>query len=249
MWKSEAVLKQLFNILYLDNTLSICILQGMKAKIEHNKKCGIYLIKNEINNKVYIGKSINIYKRIVSHISKLNKKDVDSENQHFINSWHKYGKNNFSYIILEECDYDKLAEKELYWINVYESLNRNKGYNFRTDTGLGMVPLDSTRKKYSQAQKKRFSNPIEREKQKISQAKFWENNESARKEMSQKISKIKEKYNFLQYDKNNKFIEKFQSIKEIINKYPHFKWQCIYAVCNGGKNTYMGYIWKKEQKI
>ncbi len=35
----------------------------MKSRIEDKGKIGIYCIYNKINNKVYIGKSINIYKR------------------------------------------------------------------------------------------------------------------------------------------------------------------------------------------
>jgi hypothetical protein len=39
----------------------------------------------------------------------------------------KYGRENFSFQILEECSEDKLAEREIYWIN---KLNTYKnGYN------------------------------------------------------------------------------------------------------------------------
>ena len=63
-------------------------------------KSGIYMIKNLINNKVYIGKSINIYKRIVCHISGLNKSDKN-ENRYLIRSWKKYGSVNFEYSVIE----------------------------------------------------------------------------------------------------------------------------------------------------
>ena len=37
----------------------------MKVKKYDKNKCGIYLIRNLINGKVYIGKSINIYKMLL----------------------------------------------------------------------------------------------------------------------------------------------------------------------------------------
>lgn len=40
----------------------------MKVNKRDLNKHGIYCIRNIINNKVYIGKSINIYTRIASHI-------------------------------------------------------------------------------------------------------------------------------------------------------------------------------------
>ena len=52
-----------------------------------------------------------------------------------------------------------------------------------------------------------------------------------------------------QYSKDGEFINKFDSIKSIIEENPSYKWQNIYSVCNGYKKSYMGFIWKKELKI
>lgn len=129
-----------------------------------DKKCGIYLIRNIINGKVYIGKSNNIYKRIVCHKSALTRKSKKHENEHFINAWHKYGAENFAYTIIEECKFDELKERELYWIDYYNCLDRNYGYNFRYDSESGMIPNAETRKKYSEAQIKRYSDLAVRKK-------------------------------------------------------------------------------------
>ena len=58
-----------------------------KAKIDKNDlgKCGIYCIQNIVNQKVYIGKSKNIYARIRAHIFGLRKK-IKNENRHLINA-------------------------------------------------------------------------------------------------------------------------------------------------------------------
>lgn len=222
----------------------------MKAKIQDKHKCGIYLIKNLINDKVYIGKSINIYQRIQKHISNLRSKNLKGENTHFINSWHKYGEDSFDYIILEECKREFLKDKELYYILKYNSLDRAKGYNFRLDSESGMIPLESTRKKYSEACHKRFSKQEERDKVSIFFTKFWKENPEKKVEMSLNLKKSKqEKYRFFKMDEEENILEIFNSVEEIINKYPNYKWQNIYSVCNGYKKRIYGFKWKKELKI
>ena len=57
----------------------------MKANIKDKEKIGIYVIRNLTNNKVYVGKAINIHRRIKQHITQLNHKSKD-ENIHLINS-------------------------------------------------------------------------------------------------------------------------------------------------------------------
>lgn len=57
----------------------------MKIKREDKNKCGIYCIKNITTNKVYIGKSKNIYNRMMQHQYNLRKKSKD-ENRYLINA-------------------------------------------------------------------------------------------------------------------------------------------------------------------
>ena len=68
-------------------------------------KSGIYCIRNIVNNKVYIGKSKNIYNRITQHIYLLRNKSKD-ENRYLINAWHKYGEDKFEYFVLEYLELD-----------------------------------------------------------------------------------------------------------------------------------------------
>ncbi len=93
---------------------------------------GIYCFKNLINNKRYIGQSIDIYNRYDQHIWRLDHKYWEKENHHLIRAWHKYGKENFEFTILEECNIDDLDNREIYWIAYYNS--RKNGYN-KTDGG------------------------------------------------------------------------------------------------------------------
>lgn len=64
-----------------------------------SKIIGIYKIINKINNKYYVGGSINIKERWISHKCYLNKKK--HKNKHLESAWHKYGKHNFEFLIIE----------------------------------------------------------------------------------------------------------------------------------------------------
>ena len=90
------------------------------------KKCGIYIIKNNINDKVYIGQSVDIACRWRAHCYSATKERQDSYTQiHSV--MRQYGVENFWYEVLEECEYQELDEKEIYYIKKYNSyLN---GYN------------------------------------------------------------------------------------------------------------------------
>lgn len=41
----------------------------------------------------------------------------------------KYGIENFEVQILEKCSREILNDKEIYWIQIFDSTNYNKGYN------------------------------------------------------------------------------------------------------------------------
>lgn len=90
--------------------------------------CGIYIITNDINNKVYIGQSTNINKRIQEHFWKSTcQKDI-SYNSALHNAIRKYGKEHFYWTILEECEPNLLDERERVYIQKYNSISPN-GYN------------------------------------------------------------------------------------------------------------------------
>lgn len=97
---------------------------------------GIYKITNLSNNKIYIGQSINIYQRYKAHQQyALNPKSREY-NTPIHNAIRKYGIQNFQLEILEQCTTEQLDEKEIYWINYYNSTDRAIGYNL-TNGGMG----------------------------------------------------------------------------------------------------------------
>ena len=90
-------------------------------------KCGIYKITNLINNKCYIGQSINILDRWRHHKSSaFNKNDYRYEYPLY-RAFRKYGLENFSFEIIEECLQSDLDKKEEYYINLFNAIDY--GYN------------------------------------------------------------------------------------------------------------------------
>ena len=92
---------------------------------------GIYKIENLINGSIYIGQSIDIEKRWSTHISILNQNN--HYNAHLQNAWNKYGSENFKFSIIEECKQFELNDREIYWINKYDSFIN--GYNLTPGGG------------------------------------------------------------------------------------------------------------------
>jgi len=92
-----------------------------------SKIIGIYKITNIINNKVYIGQSKDIDTRLRGHKSTL--KANTHFNIHLQRAYNKYGINSFTYDIQEECSEDVINNRESYWIEFYNSMDRFHGYN------------------------------------------------------------------------------------------------------------------------
>lgn len=132
-------------------------------------KSGIYMIKNLINEKVYIGSAINYKSRWSGH-----KYDLNLNKHHSIKlqrAWNMYGERNFKFILIQLCTIEDLQTNPLtgvidieqYWIDFYDSYK--KGYNCNPKAGsrlgsvgsnLGKKFSDETKFKMSIAAKKRI---------------------------------------------------------------------------------------------
>lgn len=91
------------------------------------KQCGIYIIKNKINDKVYVGQSVDIRIRWYAHKQSAKNRGAQDADTHIHEAMRSYGIENFYLEILELCDYSKLSEREIYWIEKYNSYEN--GYN------------------------------------------------------------------------------------------------------------------------
>lgn len=86
----------------------------------------IYLISNDINNKLYVGQTIQtLNKRFNGHCCY--SKSDRSVNMYIKRAIHKYGKDKFHITLIEECPVNLLDDREKYWISFYDSYNN--GYN------------------------------------------------------------------------------------------------------------------------
>lgn len=221
----------------------------MEIKKSDRGKCGIYLIRNVINGKVYIGASLNIGDRLRFHIRALRLKLRKSENEHFINSWHKHGEHTFTYIVLEECTKDLLRSREFFWTNYYGSTNPKLGFNKRMDSENGMITHPETSARLKNSSRWNKATQEMRDAQAIITEKFWRDNPDKKTQMAKNVKLTRqEKYKFIQLNEEENTIKEYNTMEDIIKENPTYKWQNIYAVCNGYKKRIYGFKWRKELK-
>jgi len=201
----------------------------------------IYKIINNINGKLYIGKTTSsIETRWSQHKwSSINRPDSII----LYKAINKYGIENFSIEKIEDCDSFSLEEREKYWIKYYNTYE--KGYNM-THGGDGILKynrqkiLDLWNQGYSQ---KEISQKIGCERHTIYKI-LNELNISKKETIKNKFGNAKKSVAMI--DKNtNEIIKIFNSVTEASN-YLNKKSGCsfISQVCNGKKKTAYGYKWE-----
>jgi group I intron endonuclease len=129
----------------------------------------IYVITNKINNKKYVGQTINPNSRFNQHIIS-SKKDT---NIFLYNAINKYGNENFSFDLVEiDIPIEDVNEREKDWISKLKT-KKPYGYNL-TDGGegtLGYKHTNETKEKLSKMKKGVPNHPqTEETKRKISKA-------------------------------------------------------------------------------
>lgn len=105
----------------------------MSPYIVYLKVAGIYKLTCLVNNKIYIGKSINLYSRLGNH--KRGEKKVKGR-CYFEDALIKHGWNSFTVEILETFenfdktrDHQMLLDVETRYIELFDSTNKDIGYN------------------------------------------------------------------------------------------------------------------------
>jgi len=146
---------------------------------------GVYRITNTITDRVYIGSSVDINRRIKEHSYKLSM--GRHANVHLQSSWNKHGAAAFIFEPLLECSVETRAEREQRFVDAYvlhdlpiynqqASAESREGFGFKHSEetkykiGLahrGKIVLESTRKKISDAAKGRVVSTKTREKLRI----------------------------------------------------------------------------------
>lgn len=212
----------------------------------------IYKITNDINDKVYVGKSeYSIQKRWKEHLKDSKKRK--NEKRPLYNAMNKYGPEHFFIELVEETD--NLSEREQFWIDYYDAYYN--GYN-GTKGGDGSRRLDydlviSTYKKVQNvAETAKLCNVHYDSVRKILKG----NNVAIKSngEVTQDQSNVRVEM----YDKNDhdKLIKKFDSISDAARYIKSIDKQVkaelkhivsgISKVCKWKTKSAYGYFWRYE---
>jgi group I intron endonuclease len=137
---------------------------------------GIYCIENTVTNKKYIGQSKNIYDRWRRHKGELNHGNHD--NDYLQKAWNKYGEDSFSFYILDTCEINELDQREIYYIELYNTLDRDCGYNLKSGGQFIKNTLSKeSRKKLSNSIKESYCHSNLKEVRRIDALNQWTNPE------------------------------------------------------------------------
>ena len=124
-------------------------------------KSGIYKITNNLNHHFYIGQSIHVQQRWKEHQKsfKENKRKTVLQK-----AFHKYGFENFSFEVIEECEPDKLNEREMFYI---AALKPEYNMNIGGTGNKGYKVPDETKKLLSKLGRKQWDSYDEETRRKI----------------------------------------------------------------------------------
>lgn len=176
------------------------------------RQSGIYIITNIVNNKKYIGSSLDYKRRIGQHKYSLRKNS--HYNKHLQSSFNKYKEESFEFKLLELTN--NLIERETFHIYNENVLNPLYGYNKATiiENTSGYTMSEFSRKKMSIAKKGTIMH-INTKKAliKANKERIYNTSHLRTKEVLNKISVALMKP-ILQYDLLGNFIKKWASVKE-----------------------------------
>ena len=208
----------------------------------------IYVITNQLNGKQYVGKTLNnLTQRFKEHCRDSRKERCNK--RPLYDAMNKYGINNFSISIIEECSDIEVNEKEIYWINKLNTYSN--GYN-ATKGGDGKSYLDydlivNLYKQYQNIQTvAKELNVCPDSVRKI----LKERNIPIKSSADVNKDKCGKPVNM--YDKNGKFIQSFKTISDaarflIDNKYSNCKLSTIRyhisEVCSGKRKDAANFKW------
>lgn len=122
-----------------------------------NSNSGVYIIKCLSNNKIYVGSSVNIKKRINRHFNDL--KNGKHSSPQLQNTFNKYGDCSFNVEIIEEFTNGSITLKELHSIE-QKYLDKFKPY--LKENGFNTCPIAGSPNqiKLTEETKKKISNSL-----------------------------------------------------------------------------------------
>ena len=200
----------------------------------------IYKIVNDINEKIYVGKTCNsLEKRFAQHLSDAYKEQ--EEKRPLYQAIRKYGKEHFSIELIEECEDSLSSIREQYWIGYYEGYE--KGYN-ATRGGDGRIRIDHD-KVFQLIKQGKIAKEIADE---VGCSVDWIYSlakASKEKIVHEVAGSERAKRRVKQFDKEGNFIQSFESIADAA------RWlyeQGKVPTLNGGVRTHISKVCQHERK-
>ena len=193
---------------------------------------GIYKITNP-KGKIYVGQSVNIESR-KSQYQCLSKYSLGRKIR---NSIKKYGWENHTHDIIEECSVEQLDEREIFWGEYYNVLGKN-GLNLKLGKGRGLVS-EETKNIMSKRAKEIMTSE---HRKKLSNAKLGKKRSEKEKQSLRVPKKSKENYKNtgkwisnsrpgLQFDLQGNFIKEW-GLTRVAEIFYHFEGKNKNNICN-----------------
>ena len=197
---------------------------------EEMTKNGIYRIYCKENNKSYIGSAactksntktrIGFNARFLNHQTQLSKNK--HRNAYLQNAYNLYGEESFTFEIVEFCHPDDCAEKEIYYMEQYQSMIGENGFN------IIKQPLTNYAGNFTQEHKDKISKSL-----------------TGRTRPVEDV--VKYSKTVLQYDLEGNFIREYYSMSEA-SRVTGIQRQDIGQQILGNGKTAGGYFWKLKIK-
>ena len=175
----------------------------------------IYKLTNTLNNKIYIGLTTEtISERCRKRIAEA--KYRGSRNSYILNAIRKHGSEVFKVEQIDTANsLEELQQKEIFYIQQYNSTNRNIGYNLTKggEGNLGLKMSDKTKEKIRQ---KAIGRKVSIEtKIKMSNFKKTNNIDFFKAIENCKLHNLKTSKKVGEFDLNNNLVKTYNSISEV----------------------------------
>lgn len=183
----------------------------------------IYKIQNKINGLVYVGCTISsLEKRFQEHLYRCFKTDYNSK---FYNSIKKYGVENFTIDLVDECDLSVIYETEKKYIQEFDSYNNGLNSTYGGEGCLGYTHSPEIRKKISEGTKNGNSH----------KGKTYEElyGDRAEEEKMKRKNSVKLKWDSMDEDERNNRVKK---TKDAIKNNSKYSQEIINEIKNKIKN-------------
>jgi group I intron endonuclease len=103
----------------------------------YRRKAGVYIIRSVIDSRVYVGSSMNLYRRFCDHRASLIRGNHRSPKLQAFSD--KYGIETLNFSVLEVVDdSNQLIEREQFYIDHFQSFARSKGFNTSPTAGSAL---------------------------------------------------------------------------------------------------------------